>query len=216
MCRPPAVAPWRRKFSRLNVLFICYGTAVEHKSLLNLSGICDGIICAFMYIFVHKAVLSIKTAFNLVKIHLFFRIMLLIQWSVIFCRPCCYCFWETEIYTPFVFRILICWVYFITFIAFCCFIEKLNAKTCVQIEQFCKFTHIYAVRIFCPWSVKPKGGGHDYWFTQGPLNGIEICLMYTATDVYIAWCIQLVIQSESLHFYVSYNIYIYYTLCKFL
>ena len=30
--------------------------------------------------------------------------------------------------------------------------------------------------------------------------------MYTATDVYIAWCIRLVIQSESLHFYVSYNI----------
>jgi hypothetical protein len=31
------VAPWRRKFSRLNVLFICYGTAVEHRSLLNRS-----------------------------------------------------------------------------------------------------------------------------------------------------------------------------------
>jgi hypothetical protein len=46
------VAPWRRKFSRLNVLFICYGTAVEHRSLLNRSGICDGInrcnICLFM------------------------------------------------------------------------------------------------------------------------------------------------------------------------
>jgi hypothetical protein len=38
---------------------------VEHRSLLNRSGICDGInrcnIC-----FVHAAVLSIKTAFNLV------------------------------------------------------------------------------------------------------------------------------------------------------
>ena len=33
----------RRQFSRLNVLFICYGTAVEHRSLLNRSGICDGI-----------------------------------------------------------------------------------------------------------------------------------------------------------------------------
>ena len=37
------MAPWRRKFSRLNVLFICDGTAVEHRSLLNRSGICDGI-----------------------------------------------------------------------------------------------------------------------------------------------------------------------------
>jgi hypothetical protein len=36
-------APWRRKFSRLNVLFICYGTAVELTSLLNRSSICDGI-----------------------------------------------------------------------------------------------------------------------------------------------------------------------------
>jgi hypothetical protein len=32
----------------------------------------------------YTAVLSIKTAFNLVKIHLLFRIMLLIQWNVIF------------------------------------------------------------------------------------------------------------------------------------
>jgi hypothetical protein len=32
--------------------------------------------------FVHTNVLSLKTAFNLVKIHLLFRIMILIQWSV--------------------------------------------------------------------------------------------------------------------------------------
>jgi hypothetical protein len=36
----------------VNVLFICYGTAVERRSLLNRSGICDGInrcnICLFM------------------------------------------------------------------------------------------------------------------------------------------------------------------------
>ena len=32
--------------------------------------------------FVHTTVLSLKTAFNLVKIHLLFRIMILIQWSV--------------------------------------------------------------------------------------------------------------------------------------
>jgi hypothetical protein len=40
------------------------------------------------YFFVHAAVLSIKTAFNLVKIHLLFLIIPLIQWSVMFCRPC--------------------------------------------------------------------------------------------------------------------------------
>ena len=32
--------------------------------------------------FVHTTVLSLKTAFNLVKIHLLFRIVILIQWSV--------------------------------------------------------------------------------------------------------------------------------------
>jgi hypothetical protein len=64
-----------------------YGTAVEHRSLLNRSGICDEIICCNIFV-VHTAVLSIKTAFNLVKIHLLFHIMLLIQWSVIFCHPC--------------------------------------------------------------------------------------------------------------------------------
>jgi hypothetical protein len=53
------VAPWRRKFSKLKVLFICYGTAVEHRSLLNRSGICDGINrCnifhqGFIYMFIY-------------------------------------------------------------------------------------------------------------------------------------------------------------------
>jgi hypothetical protein len=65
-------------FSRFNVLIICYGTAVEHRSLLNRSGICDGTNCCNIF-FVHTAVLSIKTAFNLVKIHLLFRIIPLIQ-----------------------------------------------------------------------------------------------------------------------------------------
>ena len=50
----------------------------ECMSLLNRSGICDGIICCNIF-FVHTAVLRIQTAFNLVKIHLLFRIMLLIQ-----------------------------------------------------------------------------------------------------------------------------------------
>jgi len=102
------VAPWRQKFSSLNFFLLwCssrYGTAVEHGSLLNRPGICDGIICCNIFV-VHTAVLNIKT-FNLVKkkIHLLFRIMLLIQGSVNFCRPS-YRFWETEIYTPSVFRI---------------------------------------------------------------------------------------------------------------
>jgi len=138
--------------------------------------------------------LSIKTTFNLVKIHLFFRIMLLIQWSVIFCRPCCYRFWETEIYTPSVFRILICWVYFITFIAF---INK-GKNLCSNRKILQVYTYLRCAYIL---PSKRNSGGHDYWSIQGPLDGIEICLMYTATDVYIAWCIQLVIQSESLHFF---------------
>jgi hypothetical protein len=45
---------------------------VEHRSLLNRSGICDELTVVIF--FVHAAVLSIKTAFNLVKIHLLFRI----------------------------------------------------------------------------------------------------------------------------------------------
>jgi len=39
---------------------------VHHRSLLNRSGICDGINRCNIF-FVHAAVLSIKTAFNLVK-----------------------------------------------------------------------------------------------------------------------------------------------------
>jgi hypothetical protein len=81
----------------------CYGTAVGHRSLLNRSGICDRIVCCNIF-FVHTAVLSIKTVFNLVKIHLLLCIILLIRWSVIFCRPCCYRFRRLK-YTPSVFRI---------------------------------------------------------------------------------------------------------------
>jgi hypothetical protein len=53
-------------------------TAMEHMSLLNRSGIFGGIICNNI-VFVYTAVLSIKTAINLVNIHLLFRIILLIQ-----------------------------------------------------------------------------------------------------------------------------------------
>ena len=42
---------------------------VGHRSLLNRSGICDRIVCCNIF-FVHTAVLSIQTVFNLVKIHL--------------------------------------------------------------------------------------------------------------------------------------------------
>jgi hypothetical protein len=80
-----------QKFSRLKVLFICYGTAVN-------IGVCwiDQVFVTELTVvifFVHAAVLSIKTAFNLVKIHLLFRIIPLIQWSVMFCRPCFNRFW---------------------------------------------------------------------------------------------------------------------------
>ena len=53
------------------VVQVCYGTAVEHKSLLNRPGVCDGfdgcnLCCSY-----------IKTAFNFL-----FRIMQLVQSSV--------------------------------------------------------------------------------------------------------------------------------------
>ena len=88
------------------VIEVSYGTVVEQRSLLNRPSACGGIQCCNIC-FVLAPVLSIKTESNLVKIRLFFCIMLLIQWSIIistFCWPCCYCFWETEIYTPSVFR----------------------------------------------------------------------------------------------------------------
>jgi hypothetical protein len=75
-----------------------YVPAVEHRSLLNLSGICDGINSCNIF-FVHAAVLGIKTAFNLVKIHLLFRIIPLIRSSVMFCRPCLNRFWGLQ-YIP--------------------------------------------------------------------------------------------------------------------
>ena len=80
------VAPWRQKFSRLKDLFIMMFSMLWYsrgkkefaESIWYLWGIC----CCNM-LFVHTADLRIKTAFNLVKRHLLFRIMLLIQWSVI-------------------------------------------------------------------------------------------------------------------------------------
>ena len=100
------VAPWRRKFKKLTLKLWCssrYGTAVEDSSLPIRSGICDGIICC-NFVVVHTAILSIKIAFNLAKIHLFFRIMLLIQWSVIFLSSMLPFLGDWNIY-PSVFRI---------------------------------------------------------------------------------------------------------------
>ena len=57
---------------------VCYGTSVEHTSLLNRSGVCDGIVC-WNIVSSYTAFSSIETAFNLVKIQLLFRSMLLIQ-----------------------------------------------------------------------------------------------------------------------------------------
>ena len=93
---------------------------------------------------------------------------------------------------------LICWVYFITFIAFCCYIKKIKCKTLCSNRKILQVYTYLCCAYF--WPSKRDGGGLDYWFIQGPLDGIEICLIYTATDVYIAWGIRLVIQSESLHF----------------
>ena len=79
------VAPWRRKFSRLNVLFIVMFTFVMvrgTKAFAESIWYLWGIVCCNIF-FVHTAVLRIKTAFNLIKIHLLFRIMISIQWSVI-------------------------------------------------------------------------------------------------------------------------------------
>jgi hypothetical protein len=68
------VAPWRWKFSRDNVLFIVMFTFVMVQSW-NI-GVCEyGIICCTIFLFIPP--------FWVVKIHWLFRIMLLIQWSVI-------------------------------------------------------------------------------------------------------------------------------------
>jgi hypothetical protein len=48
---------------------------------------------------IFAAVLSIKTAFNLIKIHLLFRSIPSTQWSVMFCRPCFNRFWGLK-YIP--------------------------------------------------------------------------------------------------------------------
>jgi hypothetical protein len=82
------VASWRRTFSRLNVLFIVMFTLVILMIQSWNNGVCwIGLVfvteLSVVIGFVHTAVLSIKTAFNMIKIHLLIRIMLLFQWSVV-------------------------------------------------------------------------------------------------------------------------------------
>jgi hypothetical protein len=57
---------------------------IKESNLFNTVGCCIDQVFAteltvVIFFFVHAAVLSIKTAFNLVKIHLLFRIIPLIQ-----------------------------------------------------------------------------------------------------------------------------------------
>ena len=56
----------------------------EHRSLLNRSGICEE-LSVVVFCFVHTAVLRIKTALHLSKVHVVFRIML----SYMFCFYLC-------------------------------------------------------------------------------------------------------------------------------
>ena len=60
---------------------VCYGTAVEHRSLLNRSSVCGGITCCNIFVCSCRR-LCIKTAFNLVKRPLLFH-AIVIQWSAI-------------------------------------------------------------------------------------------------------------------------------------
>ena len=60
---------------------VCYGTAVEHRSLLNRSSVCGRITCCNIFVCSCRR-LCIKTAFNLVKRPLLFH-AIVIQWSAI-------------------------------------------------------------------------------------------------------------------------------------
>ena len=96
------VAPWRQKFSRLKDLFIMMFSMLWYsrgkKEFAESIWYLWGIFCCNIVLFIVD--LRIKTAFNLVKIHLLFRIMLSLQWLwkhkyfFFFCRPCCYYFYE--------------------------------------------------------------------------------------------------------------------------
>ena len=149
--------------------------------------------------------MSIKTAFNLVKIHLFFRIdsvkayFFVVHVVIVFGRLNPVCFLNIDMLSVFYY-----------FYCILLFYKKIKCKNlCSNRTILQVYTYIVIFTLCVFFASKRKGGGHDYWFTQGPLDGIEICLMYAATDVYISWYIRVVIQSESLHFYVSYNISFY-------
>ena len=69
---------WRGRFVSGNCHNLCHWTVSSEDSCTR----CTNWVVGVDILFVHTTVLSLKTAFNLVKIHLLFRIMILIQWSV--------------------------------------------------------------------------------------------------------------------------------------
>jgi hypothetical protein len=111
--------------------------------------------------FVHTTVLSLKTAFNLVKIHLLFCIMILIQWSVnisVFVNHVVIGFlgpkWgrpKTYIYTPSVFKKIYIYIYIYIYV------WKLN-QTVLELDfRAVKF-------LFFPrWDFNPH-----HWYTAAP------------------------------------------------
>ena len=75
--------PWqycnrRGRFVSGNCHNLCHWTVSSEDSCTR----CTNWVVGVEIFFVHTTVLSLKTAFNLVKIHLLFRIMILIQWNV--------------------------------------------------------------------------------------------------------------------------------------
>jgi hypothetical protein len=104
-----------------------------------------------------------KTAFNLVKIHLLFRIISLIQWSVMFCRPCFNRFWGLK-YIPRVLCELSKWFfnYNMCLICFGSYSDFIESSTYNK-----KFNHKYIWRIFVKHSHVLKWQmiqvSRDYW-----------------------------------------------------
>ena len=127
------MAPWRRKFSRLNVLLNVMFITVWYSRGAGVCWIDEVFVTELSVVifFFHTAVLSIKTAFNLVKVHLLFRIMLLIQWNIICCPPC-YRFLETEIYKS------VSWIYADIHV------WKTNEYLCSKLKYIYKFVLRYS------------------------------------------------------------------------
>ena len=83
----PCFFPMTTKvFKAQRFAYLLWYSRGTYRSLLNRSGICDELTVVIFFCSCSR--FDYKTAFNLVKIHLLFRIIPLIQWSVMFCRPC--------------------------------------------------------------------------------------------------------------------------------